>query len=83
MLSHIASRTPSRASRARVGVMARIHTQRDASLGVVNLRHANRFIEKRLPRLNKFVTIVWRNDSLSAKGQELTNILSRWVRSDW
>lgn len=68
---------------AGLGVMARIHTRRDASLGIVNLRHAHRSIAKRLPRLNKLATIVWRNESLSAPGQELADILERGVRSDW
>jgi DNA-binding transcriptional LysR family regulator len=71
------------AGAAGLGVMARIHTRRDATLGIVNLRHANRDIGKRLPRLTKLATMVWRNENLSMPGQELADILERGVMSDW
>jgi DNA-binding transcriptional LysR family regulator len=68
---------------AGLGVMARIHTRRDSDLGIVNLREADRAMARRLPRLGKLGTIVWRNEQLSVPGHELADILERNVRMEW
>jgi DNA-binding transcriptional LysR family regulator len=68
---------------AGLGVMARIYTRRDASLGIVNLREANRSYAKRLPKFEKLATMVWRNPSLSVPGEELASILEQGVCGNW
>jgi DNA-binding transcriptional LysR family regulator len=68
---------------AGLGVMARIYTRRDASLGIVNVRQAHRTYAKRLPKFERLAATVWRNDSLSPPGHELADILEQGVCGDW
>jgi DNA-binding transcriptional LysR family regulator len=68
---------------AGLGVMARIYTRRDASLGIVNVRDANATLAKRLPKFEKLATMVWRNDALSQPGHELAAILEHGVCGNW
>jgi DNA-binding transcriptional LysR family regulator len=68
---------------AGLGVMARIYTRRDASLGIVNIREAHRAYAKRLPKFEKLAATVWRNAALSRPGHELADILEQGICGDW
>jgi DNA-binding transcriptional LysR family regulator len=68
---------------AGLGVMARIYTRRDAGLGIVNMRMSHPAYAKRLPRLDKLVATVWRNEALALPGRELADLLEQGVCGDW
>jgi DNA-binding transcriptional LysR family regulator len=68
---------------AGLGIMARIHTQRDKSMGIVNIRKVNGALARKLPVLEKLGTAIWHRDNLTLPAQELVAILSNAIAGDW
>jgi DNA-binding transcriptional LysR family regulator len=68
---------------AGLGLMARIHTQRDRSLGIVKVRNSHRALARKLPSFNKLGAVLWQRDDLSPPAAELAAILRDAVTGDW